>query len=272
VIHGELPLLSHKTYLSSPSAAWIVFVPGAGASAAIWRPQLRAARKNWNVLVLDLRGHGRSAKSTEAADYTFKTRAGDILDVLNAEGIKEAHFVAMSLGSVLVETVAVIEPSRVKSMVLAGGVAKLDSWAVLLMRFGVIVKRFLPYMWLYRLFAWIIMPGPTHLRTRRLFHKQAKQIQQGEFLRWYSLANEVQRVIRINAKRKCPIPTLYVMGDQDYMFRRHAYQRAYDRSDTDVVILPNAGHVCSVERAEDFNLVALAFIRKASKIDSTFHH
>jgi pimeloyl-ACP methyl ester carboxylesterase len=238
-------------------------VPGVGASAAIWRPQLRAARKNWNVLVLDLRGHGRSAKSTEAEDYTFHSSAGDILDVLNAQGIKEAHFVGMSLGSVLVETVAVIEPRRVKSMVLAGGVAKLDSWAVLLMRFGLIVKRFLPYMWLYRLFAWIIMPGPTHLRTRRLFHKQAKQLQQAEFLRWYSLANEVQGVIRVNATRQWPIPTLYIMGDQDYMFRRHAQRRAYDRSDTEVVILQNAGHVCSVERADDFNLVALAFIQQA---------
>jgi pimeloyl-ACP methyl ester carboxylesterase len=237
-------------------------VPGAGASAAIWRPQIKVLRKSWNTLVLDLRGHGRSPKSTAGEVYTFQTSATDILEVLNREGIREAHFVAMSLGSLLVETIATNEPSRVRSMVLAGGIARLDEWAGLLMGFGVLIKHLLPYMCMYRLFAWIIMPGPTHRKTRRLFYKQAKQMRQAEFLRWYGLVNEVEKVIRINASRESFIPTLYAMGDQDYMFMRHARRRAYERSDTSVAVLRNAGHVCSIERAEDFNRVVVAFIQQ----------
>jgi len=248
-------LLSYKAYKKMSCNAWIVLVPGAGATGAIWRRQLRPFRHNWNVIVLDLRGHGRSPNS-ENELYTFHSTAADIIDVMNEEGISEAHFVAMSLGSLLVETIAIIDP-------------KLEVWAFLLMRFGNLTKHFFPYMWLYRLFAWIVMPGPHHLKTRLLFYSQAKRLSKAEFLRWYRMTADVQAAILENATRHNSIPTLYLMGEGDYMFRRHAWDRAHNRPDTSVVILENAGHVCNVEQSEVFNRAALEFIEKAERTSKT---
>ena len=35
---------------------------GAGGSSSIWYKQLRAFKENFNVLLIDLRGHGKSKK------------------------------------------------------------------------------------------------------------------------------------------------------------------------------------------------------------------
>jgi len=235
-------------------------VPGAGATAAIWRRQLGAIRRRVNLVLLDLPGHGRSPRPTPTVQYSFESVARDVLAVLDDAGIARAHFVALSLGALIAETISRIAPSRVASLVLIGGVARLDAWALLLMRLGRATRRYLPYMVLYRFFAWMIMPGPRHRDTRRLFRAQARGLTQAEFLRWYAMTSEVQAVIHANAARQAEIPSLYVMGEGDYMFKRHAVARAHGRADTEVVVIPRAGHVCNVERPEDVNRVSLEFI------------
>jgi pimeloyl-ACP methyl ester carboxylesterase len=241
----------------------VVLLPGAGATAAIWRSQLRAIRRRVNVVLLDLPGHGRSPRPAPTVQYSFESIAGDVLAVLDDAGIASAHFVALSLGALIAETIARVAPSRVSSLVLIGGVARLDAWALLLMHLGRATQGVLPYMVLYRFFAWTIMPGPRHRDTRRLFRAQARGLTQGEFLRWYAMTGEVQSVIRSNAARPAEIPSLYVMGQEDYMFRRHALARAQRRADTEVAVIPRAGHVCNVEQPEDVNRVILDFIGRS---------
>ena len=55
-------MLYHKTYKHSNSKTWVVFVHGAGGSNAVWFRQLREFKKHFNVLLVDLRGHGKSKK------------------------------------------------------------------------------------------------------------------------------------------------------------------------------------------------------------------
>ena len=53
-------MLHYTTHIKSPNAQWVTFVHGAGGSSSIWFRQLRAFKKDFNVLLVDLRGHGKS--------------------------------------------------------------------------------------------------------------------------------------------------------------------------------------------------------------------
>lgn len=53
-------MLHYTTYLLKPDAPWVTFVHGAGGSSAIWFKQIRDFKKSYNVLLVDLRGHGKS--------------------------------------------------------------------------------------------------------------------------------------------------------------------------------------------------------------------
>ena len=83
----------------------MTFVHGAGGSSTIWFKQLREFRKHFNVLLMDLRGHGRSKKNLKALfekRYTFKSVSKDVIDVLDHLKISQTHFVGMSLGTIVI--------------------------------------------------------------------------------------------------------------------------------------------------------------------------
>lgn len=256
---GDL-ILSYRTYGADPNREWVILLPGAGAASAIWRRQIPSLRHSYNLMVIDLPGHGRSPRAAPNASYTFDLIAERIVAAMLNANISSAHFVAMSLGSLIVEAIALREPKRIKSMVLAGGVTGLNLWARTLMFVGNLTGNILPYMWLYRLFAWMIMPGPHHVSTRRLFYAHAKRLSRSEFLRWYRLNREVKLLMDLSATRHVVIPTVLVMGAGDYMFLGSALARARNRKDTKVEVIHSCGHVCSVERPREFNRLVLEFL------------
>jgi pimeloyl-ACP methyl ester carboxylesterase len=263
-------MLSYRRHFLSPEHEWVVFVHGAGGSSSIWYRQVREFRKVFNVLLIDLRGHGDSQPPLllpfEGDRYTFDAVSREILDVLDHEEIASAHFVGISLGCILIRTLGEIAPERVRSMVMGGAIIRLNLRSRFLVTMGNAFKRVMPYMWLYRLFAWIIMPRKRHREARNLFVTQAKRLCQKEFIRWFRLTYEVNPLlVRLFEQKELPIPTLYVMGDEDHMFlpsvtglvSRHTRFSKLE-------VLPECGHVVNVDRPELFNLLSIDFIRAAT--------
>ena len=106
----------------------------------------------------------------------------------------------------------------VETMVLGGAVLKLNIRSKLLMGFGNVFKSVVPYILLYKLFAFIIMPKKNHKESRLLFVKEAKKLYQREFLKWYRLTAQLNPLLRFFRLNESKIPTLYVMGEQDHLF------------------------------------------------------
>ncbi len=131
-------ILFHTTFAHETSKTWVVFVHGAGGSSAIWFRQLRAYKKEYNVLLLDLRGHGKSNNLVQNFvdnNYSFNKVSKDIIDVLDHNNIPSAHFVGISLGTILIRNIAEIAPQYVSSMVL-GGAADLECLRIKVRYFG----------------------------------------------------------------------------------------------------------------------------------------
>ena len=261
------PLLFHKTYLHSTSKEWVVFVHGAGGSSSIWFKQIKAYKQHFNLLLIDLRGHGKSnqlLKELMTSRYTFTAVTQDILKVLDHLKIQSAHFVGMSLGTIIVRNLAELASERVRSMVLGGAVTRLNTRSQILVRLGNLGKHILPYMWLYKLFAYIVMPQKNQRESRHLFIREAKKLCQKEFKRWFILAADVNPLMRYFKDRELPIPTLYLMGDRDYMFIKPVKEMVAVHKLSVLREIPDCGHVCNVERPDDFNQYSIEFIKQQS--------
>ena len=171
-----------KFLCKNKDADWITFVHGAGGSSTIWFKQIKYFSKKYNLLLLDLRGHGKSKSipiNPFKKKYTFNSITNDILEVVNAEKIKKSHFVGISLGSILIRNFAEKNPTRVKSLIMGGAITKLNFRSKVLMFLGNSTKSILPYMWIYKLFAFIVMPNNNHkdlgsylLRKQKSFIKK----------------------------------------------------------------------------------------------------
>ena len=256
-------MLYHKTFELGPEYDWVVFVHGAGGSSNIWFKQLKAYRAHFNVLLLDLRGHGQSHQLQQVVkgQYSFRAVTEDILRLLDHLRIPSAHFVGISLGTILIRHLAEIGPERVKSMVLGGAILRLDIRSRVLVQLGRVGQHILPYMWLYRLFAFIIMPRQHHQESRNLFVREARKLCQKEFKRWFRLATEVNPLMRYFKERALPIPTLYLMGEEDHMFIAPVREQVARDPYSQLTIIENCGHVCNVEQPEHFNRQSLAFLQ-----------
>ncbi len=254
-------MLSYITYTNSNTTQWITLIHGAGGSLSIWYKQMRAFKEDFNVLLVDLRGHGNSKSKPTNEKYTFDLVSDDVLEVLNFLKIKSSHFVGISLGTILIRNLAQNHPKRIKSMVLAGAIMKLDLRSQILMKLGVIFKSFIPYILLYQFFAFIIMPKKNHATSRKLFVDEAKKLNQNEFIKWFKLASEINPLLKKFRTTDTFIKTLYIMGSEDHLFLESIKQLAAKFKDSELCIVQNSGHVVNIEKATVFNEKTLHYIK-----------
>ncbi|GAA0877633.1 alpha/beta hydrolase [Algoriphagus jejuensis] len=257
-------MLYFKEYLHPESKEWVVFIHGAGGSSAVWYKQLKEFRKEFNLLLIDLRGHGKSVDLAQAIwgdQYTFERVTKDIIEVLNHLATPPAHFMGVSLGTIIARQLAELQPERVKSLVFAGAVTRLNVQSRVLVFLGNTFKRVIPFMWLYKLFAFVIMPRKQHAESRNLFVHEAKKLCQKEFIRWFKLTKDINPLLRYFKEKDLNIPTLYVMGDQDLMFLEPVKNLVKSHRNSILNIVEKCGHVVNVEQPEKFNQLSLAFIK-----------
>ena len=257
-------MLNYALYKNENSKQWVTFVHGAGGRPSIWFKQSGDFKEQYNVLLLDLRGHGDSKKlikKKKKKKYTFESLANDVLEVIDHLQIEKSHFVGISLGTILIRQLAEMHPERVQSMVLGGAILKMNFRSQILMKLGNMFKYILPYLVLYRFFAFVIMPKKNHKQSRLLFINEAKKLYQKEFIKWFKLTAEINPLLKWFRQMELDIPTLYVMGEEDYMFlpsvklvvEKHC-------KSSQLFVIEKCGHVVNVEQPLVFNKEVLSFI------------
>ena len=98
---------------------WVLFLHAAFVDHNMFRAQTEFFRKKYNVIVVDIIGHGESTQ----------TKKGDgigsmchwLHEILNKHKIDRVHLVGVSVGSVLVQDFANHYPEQVRSLSCFGG-------------------------------------------------------------------------------------------------------------------------------------------------------
>ncbi|MFK7756677.1 MAG: alpha/beta fold hydrolase [Flavobacteriales bacterium] len=255
-------MLHYNTHICSENAEWVTFIHGAGGSSSIWYKQIRAFQKNFNVLLVDLRGHGKSKKPIyeKIKQYSFDVIGDEVIDVLNYLKIKKTHFVGISLGTIITRELSERYPERVSSMIMGGAVMKLNLRGQILMRVGAALQSVIPYILLYKFFAIIIMPRKKHRESRNLFIGEAKKLYEKEFKRWFTLIAEVNPLLSLFRIKDAGVPTLYIMGSEDHMFLPSITKLVKGHQNSTLFVIPECGHVVNVEQPQVFNEESTRFL------------
>lgn len=99
----------------------LLLVAGLGGSGTFWHAQAEVLAELYRVTVFDHRGVGRSSAAPLVS--TSEQLADDLLKLMDALGIEQAHLVGHSTGGAIGQHVALREPQRLRSLVLS------SSWA-----------------------------------------------------------------------------------------------------------------------------------------------
>jgi len=258
-------MLYHKTFIHKKSDTWVVFVHGAGGSNIVWFRQLREFKKHFNVLLVDLRGHGKSKKEYSKEEiYKFDEIALDVIKTMDYLEIKKAHFVGISLGSIVIRAIDKLAPGRAESIILGGAIMQFNIKMNALISIGKLLSSILPYMWLYKINAWILIPSKKHAQSRKLFIREAVRLGEKEFLKWLRMSNEIKENVQEFLIKEASAPVLYIMGERDHMFLPMVSNLVKEHINSKLEIIRNSGHVCNIDQPEIFNERSIRFIKSIS--------
>lgn len=250
------------------SDIWIVFIHGAGGSIRTWKRQVDALHPYAKLLLLDLRDHGASAQIDPLPkQYDFELISNDIKEVLDYLKIKNAHFITLSLGTVLIQDLSMRYPTYIGKLVMVGGIFNGNIILKCWIQVAKTLNRFLPYVTMYRLFSFILMPHKKNQTSRKIYQREAKKLTKEAYVRWVSLSKYFVKLLHLFFKTKSSFESLIVMGEQDYMFLNGARKYSKNQPKTKLIVIPAVGHICNIEGASVFNSHVIDFLFKKSICD-----
>lgn len=94
----------------------LVLLHGGGGAGANWQLIFKETPAGFQVIVPDLRGHGRS--TNPSMEFTFRQSALDVFALLDQLGLERCKAIGLSMGAKTLLHMATQQPARVEAMVL----------------------------------------------------------------------------------------------------------------------------------------------------------
>lgn len=243
----------------NPAQPTVVFIHGVLNDHSVWGLQSRSlAHHGWNVLAIDLPGHGRSAGAPPAS---VEDGAQAVLALLDAAGVAKAALVGHSWGSLIALAAAAKAPERVSHLVMVGTAFPMRVSPVLLEN---AVKAPLQAIDMVNTFSHAMLAPPpsalgpgTWLKggSRALMRRVlASNPRVNVFHTGFLACDGYQGGDAAMARVACPV--LFVLGRQDQMTPPKAAQSLQKAAKNGQTVLLNAGHSLMTE-APDGVLFAL---------------
>ena len=242
----------------------VVFIHGVLGDHSVWILQSRyLAHHGWNVLAIDLPGHG---KSSGEAPASVEEASAAIVALLDTAGVRQAALVGHSWGSLIALETAARAPERVSQLVMVGTAfpmrvspALLESSVSAPMKAIDMVNTFShstlapppsalgPGTWLYG--------GNRALMRRVLASNPKTNVFQTGFKACDSYANGEAAITQVAC------PTLFVLGSADQMTPPKAAQNLVAKAKNAKVVKLPAGHSLMTEAPEGVLQALKDFLR-----------
>lgn len=222
------------------AAETVLLVHGSALSKAIWRGMgySAALSERYRVLTLDLRGHGRSGKPYQAADYRLDLVLGDVLAVLDAAGVAKAHYLGYSFGARVGFALGVAAPERMASFVSLAGSYRISP--------GSIAELFFPEYdeaLASEGMAGFIAGWQDHIGYRvDPVTRMAFMANDAQALRAYFAQTEAGEGLSEAALRDFEVPTLLLAGTLDVRRFADSSHAAELMPDAEFIALPGRDH------------------------------
>ena len=241
----------------------VALLNGVMMTTRSWVLQTSLLRRRYRCLLHDFRGQLLSDKPD--APWTMEDHAEDLRALLDHLGIDSCHLVGTSYGGEVGMIFAGTWPERVRSLAVISSVSAVD--AELDRVVGAWGKAALeaPER-LYR----VALP---HNFSPRFVAANPEVIEQGEerlracppefFPAFARLVDAFRRLDVTAGLERIACPTLVVVGEDDALKPpRHSRLIAERIPDSELLLVPGAGHAVILEKPHEVNTALLGFIEK----------
>lgn len=250
-------MLHYKVY-NGGKKEWIVFVHGISGDMSTWDNHIDIFRQRYNLLLLDLPWHGKSKINQKLNRQTLNK---EIKNVLDDAGVKKAHFIGLSLGSIVIAQFILRYPRYVSKAVFAASAIKVSTLCELVIGIANPIRYLLPYKLIYTIAISMVVPKDKTNLSQKIFSDGFKKMGRKNIIEWVSYLKIVLRSKETVRKLKQLNKTFFfISGEHDSLFLEGAKECARELCDNNIEIMDNCTHVCIADNAELFNDRVLNFL------------
>lgn len=220
----------------------VLFIHGAGGGEYTWSYQKGFFEKQFNPVIIELPGHGKSGGEGEQEIGRY---AEHVHAFLKAIRLSKVTLVGHSMGGAIVQTLALTHPEVIHKIVLVGTGARLRVLPMILNgikdNFEETVRKITRFAYSRKASSDLIERGISDLMRCR------PEVLYGDFLACdrFDIMNEVEKI---------DLPTLVLCGDEDELTTVKYSQFLHSRiKHSKLEILPNAGHMVMMESPKAFD-------------------
>jgi aminoacrylate hydrolase len=239
----------------------VMFVTGLSGFAAFWKDQIATFSRTFDVITHDHRGIGQS--DLTRSGFTVDRMAADVIGLMDALEIEQAHIVGHSTGGAIAQTLAIEHPKRIVSMVLSASWTKPDAYfrrlfglrKDILLRLG--PSAYVQASSLYLYPSWFVARNNERLR-------QLEAQTLAVFPPTEIAASRIDAILafdRTEQLSQIRTPTLVVGAEDDIVTPAYfSEELARLIPGAEVKIFPRGGHAFTQVRAREYNQAVLPFL------------
>jgi pimeloyl-ACP methyl ester carboxylesterase len=243
---------------------FLVLIMGLRRNIEWWYRQLPALSAQFQVLVFDNRGAGRTDKP--AMEYSIRLFADDTALLMKSLKIESAHVLGVSMGGYIAQELAIHYPNMVRSLILgctgAGGKSAVFMSPERLKKYTA-VEGLSPEE--------ILKKDMDIFFSDRFIRQQPEKTR--EFtkisMRYYQPPDAFQRQFdaclrhdTADRLRRIKVPTLILAGDDDPLVPPENSRILKERiPHAQLYLFPGLRHCFFIEAGEEFNQKAIAFFK-----------
>ncbi len=253
---GDINLYYEMTGQGPP----LLFLHGLGSSTRDWAAQVDCFAPDYQVITVDVRGHGQSDKPP--GPYSVSLLAADIAGLLKALQIGTVHLVGLSMGGMIAFQLAVDAPQLLESITIVNiGPELIARTAKEKIQFFIraIIPRVLGMRKMGQILAARLFPRPEQEIIRQEFIERWAENDKNAYLAsWKALAgwSVADHLGKIN------IPTLVIAGDQDYTPVEHKKAYVAQMPRAELVVIADSHHATPVDQPDQFNQALACFLER----------
>jgi 3-oxoadipate enol-lactonase len=245
-----------------PDNAPVVTMSNSLASnLSMWDPQIPALASRYRVLRYDTRGHGQS--DAPPGPYSLDDLTEDVRALWQALGIRQTHFIGLSMGGMIGQMLALKHPQMLRSLVLCDTMSRVppDAKPMWDERIHTAETRGMEPHVEPTVARWFTAPFREqrpdvidHVRTMIRTTPPRGYAGCCHAIAGLNLTDRLQDIT---------LPTLIIVGEEDPGTPVAASRVIHERiKGSELVILKSASHLSNMEQPEAFNQALTAFLAK----------
>jgi 3-oxoadipate enol-lactonase len=227
----------------------------------MWNPQIDSLASRFRVLRYDTRGHGGSGAPADA--YSLDRLAEDASALLDTLGIDGVHFVGLSMGGMIAQTLALKAPERLLSLVLCDTSSRVpvEAKPVWDERIQTARVRGMEPLVEPTIERWFT--APFREQCADVVDDVRAMIRATPPLGYIGCCHAIAALDLTDRLNTITLPTLVVVGEQDPGTPVEAARVIHERiAGSELAIIHSAAHLSNMEQPEEFNRHVLRFLER----------